>query len=74
LGAFDFWGRSQMGYLHPELAQQFWLVMPTTPILIVAITAKVRSRMGYAMLTDRAEAVGFVPCPHSRAHPGVFAP
>ena len=50
-GAFDFWGRSQMGSLHPEPAQQFWPVMPTTPILIVAKTAKARSRMGYAMLT-----------------------
>jgi hypothetical protein len=63
LGAFDFWGRNQMGSLHSEPAQQFWPVMPTTLVLIVAKTAKVRSRMGYAMLTGQAEAVGFVACP-----------
>jgi hypothetical protein len=39
-GAFDFWGRGQMGSLHTEPAQQFWPVMPTTPILIVAKTAQ----------------------------------
>ena len=69
MSVFHFWGSSQMGSLHPEPALQFWPVMPTTPILIVAKTAKVRSRMGYAMLAGRPRAVGFVACPHSRTHP-----
>jgi hypothetical protein len=30
---------------------------------------RVRSRMGYAMLAGRAEAVGFAACPHSRTRP-----